>query len=236
MARGIRIMQGYGLSETCPIIAVSQFKPAMTGWTPEAQFGVLERTGFPIPLVRAQVHDQAGQPLPVGQNHTGELVLRAPWLTPGYFKEVERSRELWRHGWLHTGDLAYVDADGFIRVTDRLKDVIKIGGEWISSLELEGILSQHDAVKEVAVVGVPDPKWDERPWALVVLRESQRGRVTARHLLAFLHKFIDSGVVHKRAVLTQIEFVDAIPRTSVGKVDKRLVRKLRAGSRPTSTA
>ena len=162
----------------------------------------------------------------------GELVLRAPWLTTGYYRDLERSQDLWRSGWLHTGDLAYIDPEGYIRITDRLKDVIKIGGEWISSLELESALSQHPAVKEVAVVGVPDPRWDERPHAEVVLKDPERGSVSERDLMHFLHGFIDRGAIHKRAILTQIRFVESIPKTSVGKINKRQLRVLICPPKP----
>ena len=131
---------------------------------------------------------------------------------------------MWRGGWLHTGDIAYRDLDGYVRITDRLKDVIKIGGEWISSLELENALSRHEAVKEVAVVGVPNAKWDERPHADVVLHPAHAGQVTPRELQKFLHGFIESGAIHQRAVLTEIRLVEAIPRTSVGKIDKKALR------------
>jgi fatty-acyl-CoA synthase len=227
MSRGIRIAQGYGMSETCPIIALSSYKPGIAEAPEPTRLGVLARAGFPLPLVRARIADPTGHPMPPGREHIGELVLQAPWLTPGYYKQQDKSETLWEHGWLHTGDLAYLDEDGYIRITDRLKDVIKIGGEWISSLDLEGVLGQHDAVKEVAVIGIPDPKWDERPLALVVLRQPLAHPVTPKDLAHFVHKFIDTGLLHKRAILTQIEFVDALPRTSVGKFDKKSLRAQR---------
>ncbi len=223
-ARGIRIMGAYGMSETCPIVAASHFKPDHAGAGAEEQLDVLTRTGFPGPLVEAAIWSADGRPLPPGKDNVGELVLRCPWLTAGYHGDPERSAELWRGGWLHTGDLAYRDEEGYLRITDRLKDVIKIGGEWISSLELENALSQHEAVREVAVVGRPDAKWDERPHAEVVLRDGFAGKVTGRDLGKFLHRFIDSGAIHQRAVLTEIRIVDALPKTSVGKLDKKALR------------
>ena len=123
------------------------------------------------------------------------------------------------------GDIAYLDRDGYVRITDRLKDVIKIGGEWISSQELESALSRHEGVKEVAVVAKRDPKWDERPWAEVVLRDGAAGGVTPRDLSKHLHRVIDDGTIHKRAVLTEIRIVDALPKTSVGKIDKKEIRR-----------
>lgn len=224
MDRGIKIMGGYGMSETCPVVAAAHLKPTMTGLDREAELGVITRTGFPTPLVRVAVADDDGRLLPRGREHVGELLLQAPWLTTGYYKSEDRSRELWRDGWLRTGDIAYVDDEGYVRITDRLKDVIKIGGEWISSLELEHALGQHQAVKEVAVVGTPDDKWDERPCAAVVLHPEAKGRVTAKELAKFLHGFIDTGLIHKRAILTEIRFVEALPRTSVGKLDKKAMR------------
>jgi fatty-acyl-CoA synthase len=175
-------------------------------------------------LVQVAAWTPDNQPLPPGAENAGELVLQCPWLTQGYYRNEETSQALWRGGWLHTGDIAYMDHDGYIRITDRLKDVVKIGGEWISSLELENALSQHPAVREVAVFGVPDTKWDEHPHAEVVLHEAHRGEVTPRELAKHLHGFIDRGLIHKRAILTEIALVEAIPKTSVGKIDKKLMR------------
>jgi fatty-acyl-CoA synthase len=222
--RGLRIVGGYGMSETCPIVAIAHLKPEDLEAADERRLDIITRSGFPVPLVQAAIFDTEDKPLPPGATNTGELVLRAPWLTAGYFKDPARSEDLWRGGWLHTGDLAYLDDEGYVRITDRLKDVIKIGGEWISSLELENALSQHPAVKEVAVVGRPDPKWDERPHAEIVLRDEHRSTVTAKDLLHFLHGFIDRGTIHKRAILTEIRVVEAIPKTSVGKINKREIR------------
>lgn len=224
MQRGLRLMAGYGMSETCPIVSVAQLKPEHADASPEHRVEVLTRAGFPVPLVQVAVVDTEDHPLPPGPEHAGELVLRAPWLTAGYFKDPARSADLWRSGWLHTGDLAFLDDGGYVRITDRLKDVIKIGGEWISSLELENALSQHPSVKEVAVIGVPDAKWDERPHAEVVLREDLPQPITARDLMHFLHGFIDRGTIHKRAILTEVRIVGSIPKTSVGKINKRQIR------------
>jgi fatty-acyl-CoA synthase len=232
MERGLRIINGYGMSETCPVIALANLRPDLPDTDPERIVDIGTRTGFPLPLTHTRIVDEQGSTLPPGSAESGELVLQAPWLTTGYFKEPDRSQELWRSGWLHTGDVARLDADGYLRITDRLKDMIKIGGEWISSLELESALSQHPAVKESAVIALPDPKWDERPHALVVLHDAAQGKVTPKDLAAFLHTFVESGVLHKRAILTHIQLVDAIPRTSVGKPDKKL---LRAQRRPPDT-
>jgi acyl-CoA synthetase (AMP-forming)/AMP-acid ligase II len=224
MDRGIRIMGAYGMSETCPVVTASHLQPHMNGLEPAARRSVLIRAGLPLPLVRTRIFGPEGNSLPPGKENCGELVLQAPWLTTGYYKNEEKSRDLWQGGWLHTGDVAYIDEEGYVRITDRLKDVIKIGGEWISSLELENALSRHEAVKEVAVVARPDAHWGERPYAEVVLRPEKRDQVTAKDLGHFLHQFIEQGVIHKRAILTQIHLVDALPRTSVGKLNKKEMR------------
>jgi len=223
-ARGIRLMGSYGMSETCPVVTSPHLKPEHLVVDPATQLRIATCAGFPLPLVDAAIWGDHDELLPAGVGQVGELVLRSPWLTAGYYRDPERSAALWRGGWLHTGDIAYRDDEGYVRITDRLKDVIKIGGEWISSQELENALSQHEAVREVAVVGRPDAKWDERPHADVVLREDAPGPVTERDLQKFLHRFIDAGKIHKRAVLTDIRLVTALPRTSVGKIDKKAIR------------
>ena len=226
-SRGIQIVGGYGMSETGPLVAVAHVKPdhpLPAGTAPADALDVVTRTGFPMPLVSAGIMDANGMLLPPGRDQIGELVLRAPWLTSGYHDQPGASEALWRGGWLHTGDIAYLDSDGYIRITDRLKDVIKIGGEWISSLELENVLSQHEAVKEVVVVGIPDSKWDEHPHADVVLRPDFEGQITPKNLAKFLHRFVEDGTVHKRAILTTIRIVPTIARTSVGKFDKKRLR------------
>ena len=153
---------------------------------------------------------------------TGEIVLRAPWLTQGYLKDKHNSEQLWRGGYLHTGDVANVDATGYFKITDRAKDVIKIAGEWVSSLEVEDILAQHETVSEVAVIGMPDDKWGERPLALVVAGESEPNE---KKLMAFVKGFVNSGRLTRHALMLKILVVDEIARTSVGKIDKKLLRQ-----------
>ena len=151
-----------------------------------------------------------------------QIVLRAPWLTQGYYNEPEKSEELWAGGWLHTGDVAVIDKMANIEIRDRIKDVIKTGGEWLSSLTLEGLISRHEAVRDVAVVGVPDERWGERPFALVVLGEGQE--LNAEQLRNFLEPAVAEGHINKWAIPTQIALVTEIPKTSVGKLDKKRIR------------
>ena len=149
-------------------------------------------------------------------------MLRAPWLSESYYREPEKGAEMWAGGWMHTGDVATLDGMGFIDIRDRIKDVIKTGGEWISSLDLEDLISRHAAVREVAVVGIADPQWGERPFALLVVREGQV--IGARELKEHLKPFVELGHLSKWAIPSQIALVTEIPKTSVGKLDKKRIR------------
>jgi len=226
---GIEVYHGYGMSETCPLLTLANLKPHMMAWDQEAQLDFRTKTGFPLPLVDLMIADPAGNPVPRDGKSQGEIVIRSPWCTQGYFKSPERSDELWRGGRLHTGDIAHMDEQGYVQITDRLKDVIKTGGEWISSIELESLLSRHEAVSEAAVVGVPHSKWGERPEALVVLDPRWQGNVTEEELKTFLSQFVDQGTLSKWAIPDTFHFVEDIPRTSVGKIDKKVIREHLAG-------
>ncbi len=222
----IDITSAYGMSETCPLLTAAFLKPHMKDWDIEKQVPIRCKTGIPVPNVLLEVVDPMGESLPHDGKSTGEVVVRAPWLTQGYLKDPEKSEILWEGGWLHTGDIGYIDEEGYLKITDRLKDVIKTGGEWLSSLELEDILSQHKAVSEVAVIGVPDEKWGERPLALVVLHEEFKGKVGEKELKEHLKKYVEDGVIPKYGVPDKIEIVDHIPKTSVGKINKKEIRNM----------
>jgi fatty-acyl-CoA synthase len=222
---GINLYTGYGMSETCPVLTLATPKPHMLEWDADRQIEIRCRTGLPIPNVELQIVDPDGRPLPHDGKTAGEVVVRAPWLTQGYLKDAERSENLWRGGWLHTGDVGWIDAAGYLQITDRIKDVIKTGGEWISSLALEDIISRHEAVSEAAVIGVPDEKWGERPLALVVLKKEYGGKVSAETLQAFFMKFVEDGTIPKYGVPDRVLLVDAIAKTSVGKINKKELRR-----------
>ncbi|WP_395502754.1 fatty acid--CoA ligase [Ectopseudomonas mendocina] len=221
-ARGIQLTAAYGMSETCPLISCAYLNEELRAGSEDERTTYRIKAGIPVPLVEAAIMDADGKLLPSDGESQGELVLRAPWLTQGYFREPEKGEELWAHGWLHTGDVATIDGMGFIEIRDRIKDVIKTGGEWISSLELEDLISRHPTVCEVAVVGVPDPQWGERPFALLVLREEQG--LDAKGLKDHLKPFVEQGHINKWAIPTQIALVTEIPKTSVGKLDKKRIR------------
>ena len=221
-SRGIQLTAAYGMSETCPLISCAHINDELFAGSEDERTTYRIKAGVPVPLVEAAIMDADGRLLAADGETQGELVLRAPWLTMGYFNEPQKSDELWEHGWLHTGDVATLDDFGFIDIRDRIKDVIKTGGEWLSSLELEDLVSRHPAVREVAVVGIPDPQWGERPFALLVLREGQT--LDARGLKEHLKPFVEQGSINKWAIPSQIALVTDIPKTSVGKLDKKRIR------------
>ena len=222
---GINIYSAYGMSETCPLLTSTKVKPGMLDADADEQAVVRCRTGLPAVLVDLRIIDPDGRDVPHDGQATGEVVVRTPWLTQGYLKEPQKSEELWAGGWLHTGDIGWVDLDGYLQITDRIKDVIKTGGEWLSSLELEDIISRHPAVSEAAVIGIPDEKWGERPLALVVLKEEFKGKVREEELKEFFVKFYEDGTIPKYGVPNKIVITDSILKTSVGKINKKDLRK-----------
>ncbi len=224
MARGIQVFAGYGMSETCPVLSLAFFRPEETEADIERQLEIRTSTGLPIPLVDLKVVDPSGNTLPMDGKSAGEIVVRAPWLTQGYYDNPEKGEELWEGGYLHTGDVAYIHPDGYLKITDRIKDVIKTGGEWVSSLEMESLISQHPAVAEVAVVGVPDEKWGERPVAMVVRQNSKEG-FPEDEVRQFLIGFVESGAISKYYIPDRFVVVEQIPKTSVGKLDKKVIRR-----------
>ncbi|RMO92651.1 Long-chain-fatty-acid--CoA ligase [Pseudomonas syringae pv. philadelphi] len=221
-AKGIQLTAAYGMSETGPLISVAHINEELKAGSEDERITYRIKAGVPGMLVEAAIIDQQGNFLPADGETQGELVLRAPWLTESYVGEPEKGAELWAGGWLHTGDVATLDNMGFIDIRDRIKDVIKTGGEWISSLELEDLCSRHPAVREVAVVGIADPQWGERPFALLVIRDGHQ--FDAQQLKEHLKPFVEQGQINKWAIPSQIALVTEIPKTSVGKLDKKRMR------------
>ncbi|CAI8755173.1 fatty acid--CoA ligase [Pseudomonas sp. IT-P176] len=221
--RGIQVHSGYGMSETCPVLCTTYLRTEDLQQPMQDQLATRIKTGVPVPMVDLKIIDAAGNDVPHDGEAQGEIVVRAPWLTQGYLKEPQKGAELWQGGWLHTGDMASIDAMGGVEIKDRIKDVIKTGGEWISSLELESLISEHTAVMSVAVVGIVDEQWGERPMALVVC---EPGHYLDRKILeAHLQSFVDIGRINKWAIPKQFKFVSEIPKTSVGKINKKLIRE-----------
>jgi fatty-acyl-CoA synthase len=223
LARGIDIFAGYGMSETCPILTIAHLTQEMLELSLEEQAVIRCKTGRTLPLVDLRIVDSRLREQPRDNVTAGEIVVRAPWLTQGYLKDHKASERLWEGGYLHTGDVAVRDELGYVRITDRSKDVIKVAGEWVSSLELEDIIAHHPGVAEVAVIGAPDEKWGERPLALVVPRPDSG--LTEKDIIRLVKEYANKGLVNKQVVLMKVRFVDAIDKTSVGKVSKVTMRE-----------
>ncbi|WP_018314099.1 fatty acid--CoA ligase [Cupriavidus sp. UYPR2.512] len=225
LARGIDIFAGYGMSETGPIVSLAQIPPGCTPTDRADEIRMRCSTGRPVTLVDYRIVSEDMQDLPRDGKSRGEIVLRAPFLTKGYFGKPQASEELWSGGFLHTQDVAVMGEDGFVQIVDRIKDVIKTGGEWVSSIEVENLITEVPGVQECAVIGVPDAKWGERPMAFVVRKAG--AEVKAEQIRDQLMAHADERRISKYAVpeAERITFIEAIPKTSVGKINKKQLRE-----------
>ena len=216
---GVEVRQGYGLTETSPVVVQNFVKSHLESLSEEEKLTLKAKTGLPIPLVRLRVADEEGRPVPKDGKALGEVQLKGPWITGGYYGNEEATRSaLTPDGFFRTGDIAVWDEEGYVEIKDRLKDLIKSGGEWISSVDLENALMGHPKVKEAAVVAIPHPKWQERPLAVVVPRgEKPTPEELNEHLLK-------AGFA-KWQLPDAYVFAEEIPRTSAGKFLKRALRE-----------
>ncbi|WP_460417575.1 long-chain fatty acid--CoA ligase [Planifilum fimeticola] len=213
----LRVVHGWGMTETTPVGTLGILKPHMEEWPEEKQYEYRAKQGLPLPFVEVRIATEDGF-APHDGKTMGELQVRGPWIAADYYNRPDSRDSFTEDGWFRTGDVATIDPEGFVKITDRTKDLIKSGGEWISSVDLENALMGHPAVAEAAVIAVPHPKWQERPLAVVVLKEG--ARATEEELIQFLApKFakwwLPDGVV----------FVEEIPRTSAGKFLKAKLRE-----------
>ncbi|MGL4582235.1 MAG: AMP-binding protein, partial [Flavobacterium sp.] len=224
MERGISVVTGYGMSETCPLLTTSYLSLETIKDDLESQLNIRTMTGRAALLVDLKIVDEHGKEVPKDGKSLGELVVRAPYLTMGYYKDKAKSEELWEGGYLHTGDIAWIDANNDVKIVDRSKDVIKTGGEWMSSLALEEMIGSYHGILDVAVVGIPDEKWGERPFALVVVKEGEV--ITEEQLKKHMQSYVDKAVINKWAIPDRFVFVKDIPKTSVGKISKKRIREL----------
>ncbi|MFF5172802.1 fatty acid--CoA ligase [Micromonospora sp. NPDC000089] len=211
---GIEVIHAWGMTETSPLGSVSRPPAGATG---DEAWRYRYTQGRVPAGVEARIVGPLGEPLPADGEAVGELEVRGPWVTASYVGDDHPDEEKFRDGWLRTGDVGTLSADGYITLTDRAKDVIKSGGEWISSVELENALMAHPDVQEACVVGVPDQRWGERPLATVVVREG--AGTTVEQLREFL-----AGSVARWQLPERWAIIDAVPKTSVGKFDKKVVR------------
>jgi fatty-acyl-CoA synthase len=215
---GITILHAYGMTETTPLVSVCRIKSHLEGLSPEERMRIRAKQGFLIPGIEMRVVDESGREVPWDGQHRGELLLRGPWIAREYFNDP-RTAEAFREGWLHTGDIVTVDEEGYIQIVDRAKDLIKSGGEWVSSVDLETAIMAHPGVLEAAVVAIPHERWQERPLACVVPRAEYKGRLTREEILRHLE-----GRFPRWWLPDDVVFLEEIPKTSVGKFDKKVLR------------
>lgn len=220
--RGMLIGAGYGMSETCPVVVKAVRRAPEDVATEEAMLSTFTVAGITAPLVEVRIVDDAMNVLPQDGMTRGELVVRTPWLTDCYVGDAKASAELWRGGWMHTQDIATIDPQGRVQIRDRLKDVVKTGGEWVDSIQLEELVAASEGVAEATVVAVPDAKWGERPLAVVVPHPSMTPTLVSINVP--VDKAIADGAITRFARLDKFVIVDALPRTSVGKIDKKVLR------------
>ena len=218
---GIEAGAGYGMSETAPILTLGLYTSNVAGMNDSEKESFRVKTGIPIPLVDLRVISSDGTEVPWDGKTIGEIIVRAPWLTSEYVNDPESTKKLWKDDWLHTGDLAVVDSQGYINIVDREKDAVKSGGEFIPTLVLEDVLSTFPGVTEVAVVARKDDKWGERPVAFLAgLKEIDREAIS-KHLM----NYVQSGRIAKFWIPDDFYVVDSFEKTSTGKIDKKTLRK-----------
>lgn len=216
-AYGMEVRQGWGLTESSPEATVSMLRAQMRDWPANERHAVTAKAGLPVPLVDVRVLDNSGQEVPHDAQTIGEIQLRGPWVAGSYYNLPEERDKWTEDGWFRTGDVGTVDGEGYLKISDRTKDMIKSGGEWISSVDLENALVAHPNIREAAVIAVPHPKWQERPIAVVVADEGEKP--SAEELRNFL-----SSKFAKWQLPDAFIFVDALPHTSTGKLQKKSLR------------
>lgn len=219
---GVNVVHAWGMTEMSPLGTVSRLSSQHAGLTAEQKWDVKAKQGYPLLGVELRIVDEVGRELPWDGKTMGELQVRGPWIISQYFKRPVASDYMTADGWFRTGDVVTISADGYMTITDRTKDLVKSGGEWISTVELENVIIGHPKVLEAAVIAVPDEKWSERPLAAVV-RTNDGWDLSEDELLGYLGERVAKFWVPDRIV-----FIDEVPKTSVGKFDKKVLRRMYA--------
>ena len=217
---GFPIMQAYGMTETTPLALAAIPKSFMADWPMEKLYDIKSSAGLLAPGLEMKILNEKGQEVKPDGKEWGEILLRGPWIAREYYRDPERSKTTFAGGWLHTGDVGTIDEEGYVRLVDRTRDLVKSGGEWISSVDLENLIMAHPAVSEAAVIGIPHSKWVERPLGCVVLKPGQS--VTEEELRTFLKDKVKASWW----VPDHFAFLDQIPKTSVGKFSKKDLREM----------
>jgi fatty-acyl-CoA synthase len=221
---GVEVVHAWGMTEMSPIGSVANLKSDLEDAPKEQQFNVKAKQGLIVPGLEFKVVDDDGNEVPWNGEDFGELYVRGPWVTQSYFERPEANEEDFEGSWLKTGDIVTVDEDGYLEIVDRAGDVIKSGGEWISSQELENAIMAHDDVTEAAVIGVPHERWSERPVAMVVTPEHVDNEALTEGLKEML-----LAEYPKWWLPDGFEFIDEIPKTATGKFSKKDLREMYAG-------
>ncbi len=228
---GLPMLHAWGMTETSPLASVARLSSHHLTLSESEQFAIRNKQGRVTPLVDCRVVDIAtGQEVPWDGKSVGEIQVRGPWIARAYYHD-EANNEKFMDGWLRTGDVATIDADGYLQIVDRTKDLVKSGGEWISSVELENMIMAYPKVLEAAVIGVPHPVMQERPVAYVVAKPEFEGQITPDEILDYLRP-----QVAKWWLPDEVLFIEAVPKTSVGKFSKRELRDLYAAQKSAATA
>lgn len=221
---GFTATSGYGMTETAPAAIGAFAKRYMRDWPKEELDKIRVKTGLPAVGVEVDIIDEDGKPVPRDDETIGEIVIRGPWIMERYYKDPEKTAEVWKDGWFHTGDVAKIDAQGYITIVDRVRDVIRSGAEMVPTVLLENLTAMADFVLEATYVGVPDPIWGERPLAIVKLVPG--ATESEEDLCKFLEaEGVEKGKITKWMLPDFIAFTDEIPKTSVGKYDKITIKK-----------
>jgi acyl-CoA synthetase (AMP-forming)/AMP-acid ligase II len=215
---GVPILQAWGMTETTPIGTIGRLKSEMRDGSEEQRYAIRAKQGYVAAGVDIRLVDDAEREQPWDGRSMGEIQVRGPWVIGAYYNNPESASRFTDDGWFKTGDVATIDPDGYVQITDRTKDLIKSGGEWISSVDVENMIMAHPDVLEAAVIAVPHPKWVERPLACVVPRPGVE--VTAAQILDFLRPQLA-----KWALPDEVVLIEAVPKTSVGKFDKKVLRE-----------